>query len=64
MKASNSEDGNCEVNKNVVNVPGFVTLNQLLCKHVEVPEVYHLVISLLLKHPVAGTLFRNVVFLQ
>lgn len=54
MKASTTEDGNCEVNRNAVNVPGFVSLNQILSKHVEVPEIYHLVISLLLRHPVAG----------
>ena len=54
MKASSGDDASCEVNKNAVNVPGFVTLNQLLSKHVEVPEIYHLVISLLLRHPVTG----------
>ena len=54
VKASTSADGYYEVNKNAVNVPGFVSLNQLLSKHVGVPEIYHLVISLLLKHPVQG----------
>ena len=56
MKSPAGEEGNCEVNKSVVNVPGFLTLNRLLSKHVEVPEIYHLVISLLLRHPVAGML--------
>jgi hypothetical protein len=59
VKASTSEDEYYEVNKNAVNVPGFVSLNQLLSKHVEVPEIYHLVISLLLRHPVAGICYRK-----
>ena len=62
VKASTSEDDYCEVNKNVVNIPGFVTLNQLLSKHIEVPEIYHLVISLLLKHPVAGMSSQKMFF--
>ncbi|XP_046865023.1 WD repeat and FYVE domain-containing protein 3-like isoform X2 [Xenia sp. Carnegie-2017] len=53
VKAKANEEDVCEVNRNAVNVPGFVTLNQLLSKHVSVPEIYHLLISLLLKHPVA-----------
>ena len=29
-------------------------LDKLLPKHIEVPEIYHLVIALLLGHPVSG----------
>ena len=29
-------------------------LNKLLPKHIDIPEIYHLVIALLLGHPVSG----------
>ena len=45
---------NYELCKDVCNVPGFAMLSSLLPRHVDVPEIYHLVIALLLGHPVSG----------
>lgn len=43
-----------EVCKGVCNVPGFAMLSSLLPRHVDIPEIYHLIIALLLGHPVSG----------
>ena len=43
-----------QINREVCGVPGFLMLDKLLPKHIEVPEIYHLVIALLLGHPVSG----------
>lgn len=43
-----------QINKDVCSVPGFLMLEKLLPKHVGIPEIYHLVIALLLGHPVSG----------
>lgn len=43
-----------QINRDVCSVPGFLTLDKLLPKHIDIPEIYHLVIALLLGHPVSG----------
>lgn len=42
-----------QVNRDVCSVPGFLMLDKLLPKHIDIPEIYHLVIALLLGHPVS-----------
>ncbi|XP_078381850.1 WD repeat and FYVE domain-containing protein 3-like isoform X3 [Oculina patagonica] len=42
-----------QINREVCTVPGFLMLDKLLPKHIDIPEVYHLVIALLLGHPVS-----------
>jgi len=43
-----------QINREVCSVPGFLMLDKLLSKHIDIPEIYHLVIALLLGHPVSG----------
>ena len=43
-----------QINREVCSVPGFLMLDKLLPKHIDIPEIYHLVIALLLGHPVSG----------
>ena len=43
-----------EINRDVCSIPGFLMLAKLLPKHVDIPELYHLLIALLLGHPVSG----------
>ena len=43
-----------QINREVCGVPGFPMLDKLLPKHIDIPEIYHLVIALLLGHPVSG----------
>ena len=45
-----------QINREVCNIPGFLMLEKLLPKHIDIPEIYHLVIALLLGHPVSGEL--------
>lgn len=49
--AENKE--NYQVNREVCSVPGFLMLDKLLPKHIDIPEIYQLVIALLLGHPVS-----------
>ncbi|XP_048589940.1 WD repeat and FYVE domain-containing protein 3-like [Nematostella vectensis] len=48
-------DGNekYEICKEISNIPGFLVLCNLLPRHVDIPEIYHLLIALLLGHPVS-----------
>ena len=45
-----------QINREVCYIPGFLMLEKLLPKHIDIPEIYHLVIALLLGHPVSGEL--------
>ena len=45
-----------QINKDMCSIPGFHMLCNLLPRHVDIPEMYHLIIALLLGHPVSGEL--------
>ena len=44
----NSKPGNREINQDVCQIPGFTALQWLLPKHAEIPELYFLLMALLL----------------
>ena len=59
---SEGQTNHHEVNKEICNIPGFLLLNSLIPKHIEVAEIYHLVIALLLGHPVSGKSCLDIFF--